>query len=626
MFRYVALAWDCRDAAQCTAARILGDQLQARAKPWGQIRANPGLRVFHPPAGHGSMAARLLPMGAGVVLGVLFHRNPDCTDDTAAPRFVPDHQHCEQIIASRGRWLIEHTWGDYVALLCNPASARHRVLKDPTGNLPCFRTSFRGVQVVFAHVADLVATRLFEFTVNQRYLGERVLHGAVLEHDALNEVERIYRGECAELVDDSKPRSRVFYWHPLNCTADADSSAAFEDAAYAARSIRATVRSCTRTLCGEHESALHRLSGGLDSSIIAACLRDSREQTELHCYTYYAPGGRSDERPWARLAAGHSGLKHLEHPITPDDIPLPAILDAPPMVEPTAVMGYLHRSTLEHRISREHEATAVFCGDGGDSSFCGDTFAYAVSEYLQRHGLGVQAFRLASKVAALTEESSWTVMFKSMRRWLRGVGMEHQRKILLPASQLLTEELRARYSSITNFPHPWLSCLHAVPWPLVRRLGMLLMPPEFYNVAPGLRAPEVIAPLYSQPATELFLRIPLYVHFHGGRERGLARHAFSPDVPAEILRRTWKDRAPGFLDQLVQRHRKFLREQLLDGVLVEERLLSRDALEDALSDRITRSPVYPGELLRHLDVEIWARQWRGHVGVTGAQNALSSRR
>jgi asparagine synthase (glutamine-hydrolysing) len=155
---------------------------------------------------------------------------------------------------------------------------------------------------------------------------------------------------------------------------------------------------------------------------------------------------------------------------------------------------------------------------------------------------------------------------------------------------------------------------------------MLLMPPEFYNVAPGVRAPEVIAPLYSQPATELFLRIPLYVHFHGGRERGLARQAFAQEVPEEILRRTWKDRAPGFLDRLVQRHRKFLRELLLDGVLVKERLLNRDALEDALSDRISNSPVYPGELLRHLDVEIWARHWRGDAGVASAQNALSNRR
>ena len=51
-------------------------------------------------------------------------------------------------------------------------------------------------------------------------------------------------------------------------------------------------------------------------------------------------------------------------------------------------------------------------------------------------------------------------------------------------------------------------------------------------------------------------------------------------------------------------------ELLLDGVLVEARLLNRKAVEEALSERVSKSPVYPGELLRHLDVEVWARTWR----------------
>lgn len=607
MFRYVALAWDCADARQTNAARLLGERLQSRQKQWSRIGELGGLCVFHSTLRHESLRAHPLPHGNGVLLGSLFHRNPDCTDAAAAARFIADHQQSEQILVSRGRWLIEHAWGNYVALLRDPVSRRSWALKDPSGNLPCFRASFGGVQVVFGHIADLVATGLFEFTINPRYLGNRLLHGGVLDQDALNEVERIDRGECVELNDEPRPRRRVFHWHPLNF---ARSGEVIEDAAEATRAMRATVRSCVRTLCSGHQRVLHRLSGGLDSSIIAACLAAVPERPELCCYTYYTPGGRSDERPWARLAAGRHGLKHEEYPITLDDIPLPAILDAPPLVEPIPIMGYLHRSTLEQRISREHQATAVFCGDGGDSGFCGDTFAYAVSEYLRRHGIGIQAFRLAAQVAAITEESSWTVMFKSLRRWLRGAGMEHQRKMMLPASQLLSEELRAGYSSVTTFPHPWLSHLHPVPWALVRRLAEMLSSPEFYNVAAGMRAPEVIAPLYSQPAMELFLRIPVDLHFHGGRERGLARQAFAADVPEEILRRHWKDRAPGFLDRLVQRHRKFLRELLLDGVLVQERLLDRAALEDALCERTSNSPVFPGELLLHLDVEIWARQWR----------------
>jgi asparagine synthase (glutamine-hydrolysing) len=606
MFRYVALAWNLQSENQCAAARVLADRLQARPKQWGRAGDNNGLCIFHKTLRHGSLRACPLPQESGVLLGAAFHRHRTLDDVSPATRFVPTRQQGEQIIASTGRWLIEHVWGNYVAVMRDPISRRAWVLKDPCGDLPCYLTSFRGVSVVFAHVADLLATGLFEFTVNSRYLANRVLHGGVLNDDALNEVRRVYRGECVELDDQPRRAARVFHWHPLRFSGAND---AIEDVTIATRAMRATVHSCTHTLLREHRSVVLRLSGGLDSSIIAACLGNAPEKPELCCYTYFTPGGRSDARPWARLAATRSGLKHEEHAVTAESVPLSSVLEAPPLVEPTAAMGYIHRSTLEHRIARDHHASAVFSGDGGDSGFCGDTFAYAVSEHLRRRGLTLQAWRLAGQVALLTEESTWTVAIKSLRRWLRGAGMEHQLKTLLPASQLLSKELRASYSSTTNFPHPWLDDLQPIPWSLVRRLGALLAPAEFYNVARGARAPEVIAPLYSQPVTELFLRIPLDVHFQDGRERGLARKAFAEDLPPEILRRTWKDRAPGFLDELVQRHRKFLRELLLDGVLVHEGLLNRDAVEDALNDRISASPVFPGELLRHLDVEIWARDW-----------------
>jgi asparagine synthase (glutamine-hydrolysing) len=620
VFRYVALAWNVQNENQCAAARLLADRLQARPKQWGRACDECGLCIFYETLRHGSLRACALPQQSGVLLGAAFQKDRTLDDASPASRFVPSREQGEQIVASSGRWLIEHVWGNYVAVMRDPISRRAWALKDPCGDLPCYLTSFRGVHVLFAHIADLLATDLFEFTANSRYLANRVLHGGVLDDDALNEVQRVYRGECVELGDERRRGARVFHWHPLRFTA---ANEPIEDVTSAARAMRATVRSCTHTLMREHQSALLRLSGGLDSSIIAACLGNVPERPELCCYTYYTPSARSDERPWARLAATRNGLQHEEHAVTAEAIPLPSVLNAPTFVEPIAVMGYIHRSTLEHQIAREHRASAVFCGDGGDSGLCGDTFAYAVSEHLRRRGVTLQAWHLAGQVASLTQESTWTVLLKSLRRWRRGAGMEHQLKMLLPASRLLSEELRASYSNATRFPHPWLSDLQPIPWALVRRLGALLAPPESHNVAKGARAPEIIAPLYSQPATELFLRIPLDVHFQDGRERGLARSAFAQDVPQEILRRTWKDRAPGFLDELVRRHRKFLRELLLDGVLVHEGLLNRDAVEDALSDRISTSLVFPGELLRHLDVEIWARQWPRSAGAAGGARVIA---
>ena len=80
-----------------------------------------------------------------------------------------------------------------------------------------------------------------------------------------------------------------------------------------------------------------------------------------------------------------------------------------------------------------------------------------------------------------------------------------------------------------RFPHPWFREHADVPWHVIRRVGALILPTEFYDPTqpPSAEAPLELAPLYSQPVTELSLRIPLHVHFGLGIERGLARKVFA---------------------------------------------------------------------------------------------------
>jgi asparagine synthase (glutamine-hydrolysing) len=161
-----------------------------------------------------------------------------------------------------------------------------------------------------------------------------------------------------------------------------------------------------------------------------------------------------------------------------------------------------------------------------------------------------------------------------------------------------------------SYPHPWFSHLRYVPWDVIRRLGLLVSTPEFYNVIDATQPePELISPLYAQPAMELFLRIPIHVHAEGGRDRGLARRAFVREVPEPILQRQWKDRAPGFHSELLLRNLDLVRELFLDGVLIREGLLDSAAVEAALAAGPSKTEVLPVEIYRHLEVEIWARHW-----------------
>jgi asparagine synthase (glutamine-hydrolysing) len=607
MFRYIALVWSVSSEQQSRTAESLDGRL--RARKWSATFKGKGLRVFCIDEGATSLRAQLLTNEAGVVLGTLFERNRDIEDDFPARRATLTARSCEAILASEGRWLIERCWGNYVALIRDASSGIVRVLKDPTGNLPCFRTRTEDVTIVFSNIGDCIDLDLPRFTIDRAYLRSRVMGFNDLEHDALRNVAQVRRGECVEIDPGAQQwvRASRLYWDPFMFV---EAQSAVENPELAAAAMRATVRSCTQALSAGHSSLLHRLSGGLDSSIVAGCLGRASTYPRIACYTYFNPQGRSDEREWARMAAEHMGFEHLECPIAPAAVSLADLVRPRAAPEPQPLLAYLVRSTIEHRLAAERYATAVFTGDGGDSGFCSDSFPYAVTDFLRRHGPRTAALRLASQVALRTERSSWAVLLSSLRHWLSGAKMSDQLPALLMGSRLVSAQVRDGFSIPQSYPHPWFSRLQHVPWDVIRRVGMLVATPEFYNVIDAARPePEIVSPLYAQPAVELFLRIPIHIHAEGGRDRGLARRAFAREVPERILQRQWKDRAPGFHSELLLRNLDFMRELFLDGVLVSEGLLDRATVEAALAAGPAKNEVLPVEIYRHLDVEIWARYW-----------------
>jgi asparagine synthase (glutamine-hydrolysing) len=136
------------------------------------------------------------------------------------------------------------------------------------------------------------------------------------------------------------------------------------------------------------------------------------------------------------------------------------------------------------------------------------------------------------------------------------------------------------------------------------------IPPAFYNTSDRAMEVERTPVLFSQPLIELCLRIPSYVWISGGRDRSLARDAFARDLPAVIVRRTQKGAIDRHNRKLMDRNEAFLREMLLDGLLVKEGLLDRSRLERLLSRASVALDFEYNEVLRHhLCTEIWLRRW-----------------
>lgn len=622
MLRFMGWIWDAREPQQVEFARTLRRALIAKPN-WQTALDTPGAQCFCT-GGQPGAECQVLPHGAGIVLGSLFERRADPADDSPCRPAIIEPRDVQALLDSQGRRLIEAYWGNYLAVLCDARRRVISVIKDPTGPLPCFMTSLHGLTVLFSCVADCLNLDAFSLTANPAYLRDRVSGRHETSRDALSEVSPLYGGECLHFDFRTRPMTRTtrLYWHPLRLAYDANP---VERPDQAAAMLRATVRACTRSLAAAHDAVLLRLSGGLDSSIICTCLADAPSRPTVTCYTYYDPHGPADERPWARLAATRAAFEHLEYPFDPKTIDLRRWPKLLPSVYVASILEHLGRSALDRQLSSDRGATAVFSGDGGDSGFCSDSIALALVEYLKRHGLRSNALGLAAQISLHTQRSTWQVLANSLRRWHRGQTPADQQEGQESISRLAHPDLRSR-TTIDPVPaHPWFRDCSETPWAVMRRLGNLPNPMPYYDLSvdADAPAPEIIAPLYAQPAVELFLRIPLYIHFFEGKDRGLARRAFAGTVPAPILQRLWKDRAPGFLEEIVNRNRETLRELLLDGVLATSGLLDRPATEQALSLMPSKSLVVPTELFSHLDTELWARQWMGRLTKSPGHESIS---
>lgn len=122
--------------------------------------------------------------------------------------------------------------------------------------------------------------------------------------------------------------------------------------------------------------------------------------------------------------------------------------------------------------------------------------------------------------------------------------------------------------------------------------------------------PPTLSPLVSQPLIEFALRIPSHLHMEGGTDRAVARAAFADDLAPLVVNRGLGKGTPDlWLKQLVARNREFLREFLLNGMLVNQGLLDRRKVDTALAADVSGGRIFISDVLVQSYIEAWLRGW-----------------
>jgi len=604
MFRYIALIWNDADPAAGEAARQLAGRLRSQPLQWHATLDEPGLVVFASGERPGSSECYPLQGSAGVVLGKLFTRSTAGDSVSAPPAF--DANESAKVVATAGRHLIDAYWGRYVAFLRDAASRTAWVLRDPTAALPCQVVAHGGVQVHFSSMEDGVQLGLGNFSVDWKYIAAALCYMRLqLNATALDGVSQVLGGECIEWRDGAA-KSR-FYWHPLRI-AETD---VFDDFAAAAQALRRTARDCVQAWAGSYRVILHTLSGGLDSSIVMACLQDAPSRPQITCINYHSAGSDTDERRFARLAAARAGVELIERERNPDVSFEPLLSMQRSSVPPTTVLYPLENVRSEAQLATERGATAIFSGNMGDQLFYQSRASFGASEYLGRHGLRRALLPIALDAARMDRLSIWTVLREALaEKFLR----RHWRPSEDAGSyrQLLAAGVAEAAAGDPAFIHPLFRDTGRLPsGRLYHAYSLIFPPPDFHGPTGQPDDPEPVAPLYSQPLIEVLLRTPTYLLTYGGWDRATARRAFQHDMPREIVVRRTKGGMEEHAKGIFLRNIGLVSELLPKGFLVREGILDGRKLREVLSGGPTRIASGTVELYDYFAAEAWVRRWCG---------------
>lgn len=600
MFRYIALAWDAAIPARSAAASRLGIELRSRAH-WNPVFRGPGLQVYVRDARPGINAHYVLGADRGVILGKLFRRcelhQPFTSDVTLAD------DDTDRILRSSGRTLVDDFWGRYVAFMQEPSGAT-RVLRDPTGTLPCFVIRHAGVSIVFSWLEDVLEDlhRVPRPRVNWDGVAGHVLFGELAGHEtAIEDITQILPGEVVELgTSTENDAHREQLWSAAGFARMASDA----DLQTSTSRLRDTVRGCAQSWASCYERILLRLSGGVDSSILLSCLAQASTPSIVTCLNLHSPGSDSDERRYARLAAERAGCELIERE-RDAAFRLEAILKVARTPTPGNYVGRMS-AHIDARLAAELGAMALFTGSGGDQLFFEIPRWWPAADYLRCRGLDRGFVSAAMDAARLGKVSVWSTIVSAFAErlcptlpWLQG---PHDRPLIGPTAAGMA-------ASAQRFIHPDL--LQATDLPLAKatQTFYLLHPTPYYDPFHAENAPETVNPLLSQPLVELCLQLPAWVLTHGGHGRALARRAFAGDLPREIATRRSKGGMEEHIKAVLARNIDFARSMLLDGELVRRGLLDRVRVVEALSGRPTTLPIPSGQLHVYLGIEAWLNRW-----------------
>jgi asparagine synthase (glutamine-hydrolysing) len=602
MYHFVALVWIASDAGAGSVASNLRREVNRFEPRWTCSIAADGLIVYSQPPKDNALQEYRLPGAGGVVLGRLFPADLNATHKTCTVDVSSGT--AAQTLETRAKSFTERYWGGYVAFFRTADGEGACVLRDCSGKIPCYRTEFRGVHIVFSDVTDLQCLPLPPFSITGEYVAAFIRWSELqVRRCGLREVTELLAGDCFEIRHGSAHQRSL--WNPCTISRTSD----INTYGRAIQDLRNTTERCVNAWSTTYDPVLLSLSGGLDSAIVLGCLGTSDRSNTVVCVNFFGENSGEDERQYARAAARRYGVSLIERKRDADTQVFDSRLLRGPLTAKPTIPPILQKLELDlmNQIATETGASAVWTGQGGDHLFFQTSVSLGAADYFSMRGVGRGLIGAVVDAARLSRTSYWSVLrnawtiTRPKARWLPQTpnenGVDFVNRDALPRN-------------IDEFvSHPWVQDLESLPRGKAFQISLIAEVLNRQRPLPRLEYAHEHHPLLSQPILESCLHIPTFFLTRGGRQRALAREAFDHLVPREILNREDKGDTTSMVIDRIRRSEPHICELLLDGQLVRDKIISRVALEPYLLQRRPFCSTTYISLLACIAAEVWMTTW-----------------
>lgn len=583
---FLALCFDPASAEACALVAAVSDKI-ASCGVWAPCLRLEGCVVWR--RGRAELPVQVLPEDGGLLIGEVFERTG---------RGVASPSHGRRVTA---RDLCRSIWGGYAALLRAP-NGTWQVFREPSGQMDVLTWRLdHGVAAVASSFAALPAG------LCPRGLGldwDRIV--AFVTVPVAATTESLFAGVMAIGPGEQRPAgggAADIVWSPLDHVGPADASA--EELAQA---FVALVDSCAAALLGRHERALFELSGGLDSSVLAAAIAQNGHLGRIATWLNYAdPRPEADERAYAQAVADRHGFELTVLERRPSALDPARFAELGRQTWP-AIAGVDAMRDLD-AVARIEAlgATAIVSGQGGDSIFFQSSSPLLAGDLWREQGLLKTLVdpRLAA-LARRSRRSVWRVLAEARR------GVHGRASGVKNVNQLVTPEAHA-YAAGTE--HAWVRALDDADLPPAKRVHIRALATGQFNHAASRRreVADLVYPFLAQPVMELALGVPAHVLTGGSVARPFQRRAFADRLPPLVRDRRAKGEVSVYVARMMAESLDALRPYLIEGVLADAGVLDRARLIQVLDREYLIHTAAGTDLVGAIATEAWVRRWQGQM-------------